>query len=405
MMNQHGEQQGGKVYRDTNLQLLFGVTLLAVMGVAVIAPAFPRIVRELGITHSQVGLLVTVFTLPGVVLTPLLGVLADRWGRKTILVPALLIFGLAGVACSFTRDFTWLLVFRFFQGTGAAPLMSLNVTVIGDLYRGHRRTEALGYNASVLSLGTASYPTVGGALAAIGWYYPFALSAVAIPLAFLLWKYLENPRAATVEKLGTYFRNVLRGFTDPRVAGLFAGLLNLDNETEYELEKNETYTEIWERHMGDSLWVWGERRSLGDGFWAFEIAEFEQLQTMAQAAADSIARADSIKAYTDSVARADSIALADSIATADSIAAAMGADTTAAAGDTTAAPAQPAQTGGAAAGQANQPGAANPSPAPGQTAPAAMPVQPADSTQAPPDTGDPADPPPDEPPPDEPPPN
>jgi MFS transporter, ACDE family, multidrug resistance protein len=220
------QKQHSKIFQDTNLRLLFGVTLMAVMGVAVIAPAFPRIIQELGISSVQVGLLVTIFTLPGIVLTPLLGVLADRVGRKAILVPALLLFGTAGLACCFCRDFGTLLVFRALQGTGAAPLMALNVTLIGDLYRGRDRARALGYNAGVLSIGTASYPTLGGALAAIGWFYPFALSAVAIPLALLVWKYLDIPRETSPESLGSYFRNVLTGFTDPQMAGLFiAGLI------------------------------------------------------------------------------------------------------------------------------------------------------------------------------------
>ena len=86
------------LYRDRNLQVIFGVTLMAVLGVTSITPAFPSIMRELGITGSQVGLLITSFTLPGVILAPFLGVLADRFGRKKILVPSLFLFAIAGTA-------------------------------------------------------------------------------------------------------------------------------------------------------------------------------------------------------------------------------------------------------------------------------------------------------------------
>ena len=61
------------VYRDTNLQIIFGVTLMAVLGVSSITPAFPRIVKELNITPQAVGSLITAFTLPGVLLTAVLG--------------------------------------------------------------------------------------------------------------------------------------------------------------------------------------------------------------------------------------------------------------------------------------------------------------------------------------------
>jgi MFS family permease len=114
------ERDGGvrEVYKDHNLHVLWGVTLMAVLGVSSVTPAFPRIVQELGISSGQVGLLITVFTLPGIVLTPVLGVLSDRYGRKKILVPALLLFGVAGGTCALARSFELLLVLRFFQGMG-----------------------------------------------------------------------------------------------------------------------------------------------------------------------------------------------------------------------------------------------------------------------------------------------
>ena len=91
------------VYKDHNLHVLWGVTLMAVLGVSSVTPAFPTIVRELGVSSGQVGLLITVFTLPGIVMTPVLGILSDRYGRKKILVPALILFGLAGGARAFVR--------------------------------------------------------------------------------------------------------------------------------------------------------------------------------------------------------------------------------------------------------------------------------------------------------------
>jgi MFS transporter, ACDE family, multidrug resistance protein len=109
------------VYKDHNLHVLWGVTLMAVLGTSSITPAFPTIVREVGVSSGQVGLLITIFTLPGIVMTPVLGVLSDRYGRKKILVPALLLFGLAGGACAFASSFDILLALRFFRVWGPPP--------------------------------------------------------------------------------------------------------------------------------------------------------------------------------------------------------------------------------------------------------------------------------------------
>jgi MFS transporter, ACDE family, multidrug resistance protein len=214
-----------RVYKDRNLHVLWGVTLMAVLGTSSITPAFPTIVRELGVSSGQVGLLITVFTLPGIVMTPLLGVLSDRYGRKKILVPALLLFGIAGGACAFARDFNVLLALRFFQGMGAAALGTLNVTVIGDIYDGRERSSALGYNSSVLSAGTASYPAIGGLLATFGWFYPFALPLAAIPIAIVVLFSLHNPEPRNDDRLRDYFGSVWENLHDREVFGLIGASL------------------------------------------------------------------------------------------------------------------------------------------------------------------------------------
>jgi len=206
---------------NRNLQLIFGVTLVAVMGVASITPAFPEVIQYFHITARQVGWLIVAFTLPGIFLTPLTGVLADRLGRKVILIPSLVLFGLAGFACFFVREFYWLLLMRFIQGVGAGSLASINITLIGDLFSGDDRVAAMGYNASVLSIGTASYPAIGGLLTALGWQFVFILPILAVPLAIFVLLYLRNPEPEKQTTLSTYFANVWHTVNRKIVWGLF----------------------------------------------------------------------------------------------------------------------------------------------------------------------------------------
>jgi ACDE family multidrug resistance protein len=210
-----------KLYRDKNLQVIFAITLMAVLGVSSITPAFPEIMRQLDITSTDVGLLITSFTLPGVILSPFLGILADRFGRKRILVPSLFLFGIAGTACAFTRDFHTLLVLRVFQGIGAASLGSINSTLIGDIYSGRDRAQAMGLNASVLSIGTASYPTIGGALAILGWYYPFVLPVLALPIGIIVLMSLHNPEPGHHQGLKEYLGSTWAYLKNLKVIALF----------------------------------------------------------------------------------------------------------------------------------------------------------------------------------------
>ncbi len=209
-----------RIYLDRNLQIIFCVTLMAVLGVSSITPAFPRIVEALGISPGDVGLLITAFTLPGVILVPVMGILADHIGRKNVLVPSLMLFGISGGLCFLVKNFNLLLLLRFIQGVGAASLGSLNITIIGDLYRGRERAAAMGYNTSVLSLGTASYPIIGGALAMLSWNYPFLLSIAAIPIGVLVMFNLKNPEPEDHRGLREYLIGTLKNVGKPPVIGL-----------------------------------------------------------------------------------------------------------------------------------------------------------------------------------------
>ncbi|MCF4967977.1 MFS transporter [Nostoc sp. CMAA1605] len=209
------------VFQELNFQIICAVTLIAVIGVSSITPAFPQLAKSLEVDPKNLGLLITVFTLPTVILSPVLGVLADRLGRKKIIVPSLFLFGIAGTACGFVRNFDLLLGLRFLEGIGAASLLSLSITLIGDLYIGARRTEAMGYNASISSIGTASYPTIGGALATLGWYYPFMLPILAIPIGLLVLLFLDNPEPKGDRNLREYIKNAAKVLRNRRLFGLF----------------------------------------------------------------------------------------------------------------------------------------------------------------------------------------
>ena len=209
------------MYLEKNVIIIFGVTLIAVMGIASITPAFPGIIQYFGISIQQVGWLIAAFTLPGIFLTPVTGILADRLGRKLVLIPSLLIFGIAGFMCSFMTDFYSLLALLFVQGIGASSLSSINITLIGDLYAGEKRTALMGYNASILSIGTAAYPALGGFIATYGWQYIFYLPLLAIPLAIYVWLGLNNPEPKDHQSIGEYFKRIWKNINQPSVWGLF----------------------------------------------------------------------------------------------------------------------------------------------------------------------------------------
>lgn len=182
------------LHKDVNLYVLFLVSLTLLFGITSISPAFPKIASTFNIPASQVGLLISVYVLPALVLDPVLGVIADRTQRKWIVAASLVVFGLACMACAFAQSFQALLWFRFLQGVGAAGLRSLPLAIVGSLYSAVRLRTAMGYIASVSGLGSIVFTSLGGVLADRGWQYPFILGLFSLPVALLVCFALNIPK-------------------------------------------------------------------------------------------------------------------------------------------------------------------------------------------------------------------
>ena len=228
-INSTKNQSPLRLDRELNLQIVIGITLMAVLGSSSIGPVLPSLARELKIAPEQIGLVITAFVIPIAIGTPIAGVLADRFGRKQILVPALLLFALAGVVCAFAPNFRTLLEWRFVQGIGAAPLESLALTVISDLYRGKKLTSAMAFNGSAIGISLAVYPLISGGLAGLGWRYPFLLSLAAVPIALLVLFALKLPPLPQQSDFNfqVYLRNIYQSINHRQVVGLLFAVLAL----------------------------------------------------------------------------------------------------------------------------------------------------------------------------------
>ncbi len=177
-----GSSGGGG--RAPAFPLILAITITGIMANTLVTPAIPDILDGLGQPRSLAGILVASATFPGIVMAAVLGVLADRIGRREVLVPSLLLFGGAGVSVLLVDDFWVFIALRFLQGIGSAALINLGVVLIGDHWRGTDRVRLIGRNAAVLTACLAVFPVISGALTdLLGWRAPFALYGVAVPVA------------------------------------------------------------------------------------------------------------------------------------------------------------------------------------------------------------------------------
>lgn len=212
----------GVPWRSPVLVAILAATLMTPMDVPLISPVLPEIGSVFGVSASRAGLFITLYALPGILLAPFIGALADRIGRRYVLSGCLMVFGLAGTAIAFTDDFTIALGLRILQGFAAGSILSaLAMTVVGDRYDGAQHDSVMGVTSAMLSLGTAVYPVIGGFLAARAWNAPFLMYALTLPVAGLVLLTLDDPDSSTDESDRGYVREALRTIPTGRATALY----------------------------------------------------------------------------------------------------------------------------------------------------------------------------------------
>ena len=190
------------------------VPLIMVLGNSMLIPVLPAIKKALRVNLSQVGLLITVFSVPAGIVIPFAGLLSDRIGRKKVIAPALIVYGLGGILAGLAgvlvkESYRLILGARIIQGIGAGGTYQVAMALAGDEIQGKERAQALGYLEASNGLGKVISPLAGAALASIGWQIPFFVyGASAIPIAAAVYWLAgeKKPGAEAQQTLGQYFK-------------------------------------------------------------------------------------------------------------------------------------------------------------------------------------------------------
>ena len=210
------------VHRSASLQVIFGSSVMMIMGASLVYPVLPVIAEEFDIGEGTIGLVLTAFTVPAIFLSPVGGMLIDLRGRKQVLVVSLLLYGGAGLAIVFANSLPLLLGLRFLQGIAYAGIMPLVVVLIGDTFEKEQETTAQGVKVVLDRLALLAVPAAAGALGAIAWQLPFSLYAMAIPLGFAAWRWLPEPAIEKHSHAPTYVRKVFRASMQVRSLAIFS---------------------------------------------------------------------------------------------------------------------------------------------------------------------------------------
>lgn len=209
------------------LSIVYASSIALMMGVNFIQPALPALTDPFGVSDAQLSWIMTVFTAPAIVLSPIFGVVADLYGRRLLLSLGLIAFGIFGAAMALAPSFGWLLFFRTLQGIGFSAVIPLTIVLIGDLLEGDEEISGQGLKVFLDRIGYLIFPPLGGLLAMIAWYWPFVFYVLTIPVGIAAWLWM--PETNPKKKSGgtaAYLGDIMRLARHPRLLIAFsAGFL------------------------------------------------------------------------------------------------------------------------------------------------------------------------------------
>ncbi|MGA3525874.1 MDR family MFS transporter [Melissospora conviva] len=186
---------------DRGLQLLFAglmvTMLLASLNQTILSTALPTVVGELN-GVDQMPWVITSYILASTITMPVYGKISDLFGRKPVLIAAIITFLAGSVICALTGDVTWLIVGRVVQGLGGGGLMILSQAAIADVVPPRERGRYMGVMGAVFAVSSIAGPLLGGWFTeGPGWRWTFwinlPLGLLAILAAFFFLKLPARP--------------------------------------------------------------------------------------------------------------------------------------------------------------------------------------------------------------------
>lgn len=140
----------------------------------IVAVSLPSIGASLKADFAGIEWVVTAYTLSFASLLLPAGALADRFGRKRILMIGLGLFTTSSFFCSAAPNLAALITARAFQGAGAAMQLSAALATMSSFFKGDERARAFAFWGSVVGAGMAMGPIVGGLITqTFGWEWAF----------------------------------------------------------------------------------------------------------------------------------------------------------------------------------------------------------------------------------------
>ena len=182
------------------------VGILPMMAIVTLMPIVPALVKNFQHVPGIQTLAPLVLSAPGLcvaLFSPFAGILADRIGRRRLLLVFTTLYGIGGVLPFFLSNFEALMSSRLLLGVGEAFILTLGNTLVGDYFEKDERAKWLAWQSFVGPVLGALLLAASGRLSTIQWSLPFLIYGVALVMAVFAYFAAYEPQRATVRPAGT----------------------------------------------------------------------------------------------------------------------------------------------------------------------------------------------------------
>jgi len=168
--------------------IIFLSSTLTLMSLTAVASIVNEIRDNLNLTTSVTGIIITLYALTVVLISPFIGKFIDKFGAKNLLVGGLFLYGISGLMVLIDDSLLVLILSRIIMGIGVAAIFSTVTVIIGDIYSGSKLHHMMGLRVSINNVGAVAWPILGGLLGEISWQAPFALFLIGFPIGLIALK-------------------------------------------------------------------------------------------------------------------------------------------------------------------------------------------------------------------------
>lgn len=172
--------------KKSMMYLAISNLFLVFLGAGLVIPVMPMLKEDMHLSGSTMGLMISVFAVLQLIVSPIAGSLSDKVGRKLIIAIGMLIFAVSELIFGLGQVVSWLYISRGLGGVAAALIMPSVTAYVADVTTFEERPKAMGLVSAAISGGFIIGPGVGGFLAHFGMRVPFFAAAFLSFVGFIM---------------------------------------------------------------------------------------------------------------------------------------------------------------------------------------------------------------------------